>query len=305
VAIDSQGRTVVAVTSRGELVVWDIASGEVTVTLADETVVLMSVAISAEEARIVAGGNDGTLRFWAAERSEQLVSIDTAAQRIPFVSFSLDGERLVAGTPESVVLLETGPPPGGFASRALAHEARRLVNELYAELEFAEDVEAHLLAHRDLPADIRGEALDLVRLRGDHIGWLNSDAILGYRVTDLAPEEQQRILRKIELVNRLLPDHPEYVASLAKCQYRAGRFREALGNLDRAGRLYLEAGEERPFDDLAFVAMAHWKLGDRAAARAMMQRLESLEESFDQEIEVWNHVIYDEARALTGRGVGG
>jgi tetratricopeptide (TPR) repeat protein len=129
---------------------------------------------------------------------------------------------------------------------------------------------------------------------------LNSDAILGYRVTDLAPGEQQRILRKIDLVNRFRPSHPEYVANLGKCQYRAGKFREALENLERAGQLYLKVGEDRPPDDLAFIAMAHWKLGERAAARAALQRLEPLAKEFDGEINPWNRVVYEEARALIG-----
>jgi len=82
--------------------------------------------------------------------------------------------------------------------------------------------------------------------------------------------------REIDLVNSLQPGVPEYVATLGKCRYRAGRAREALEHLARARGLYRAAGRDAPPEDLAFTAMALWRLGNRDEAGRSMRELESL-----------------------------
>jgi serine/threonine protein kinase/WD40 repeat protein len=300
VTFDAGCRRIAAVTSAGEMTVWDVASDERFAAVVEEGVVLQSVAFAPDGERIVAGADDGKLWFWDARTYERTVTLQAELFSALFVRFSPDGSTLIAVGGDGVVLLETGPPPVGLAARALTHEALRLVNTLYNELTFAEDVTRRLQADHDLPDDVRAEALDQVRIRGDHIGWLNSDVVLGYRNKVLPPEERRLILRKIELVNRLWPDHPEYVANLGKSQYRAGMYQRALASLRRARELYRDSGQDLRPEDWAFITMAQWQLGEKQDAGETMQHLKALMADLHDEAKPWNRLFYEEAMSLIG-----
>jgi serine/threonine protein kinase/WD40 repeat protein len=298
VAFDAGGQRIAAVTSAGELAVWNLTSKERLASAVHDLDALQSAAFAPDGERIVTGGAGGKLRFWDTQTYEPVVALETGLFNGAFVAFSPNGSTVVGVGSDGLILLETGPPPVGFAARARAHEARYVVNRLYNELNFAEDVMKRLRAAEDLSEDVRAAALELVRIRGDHIGWLNSDATIGYRAKELSPESQQLILRKIERVNRLWPDQPEYVANLGKCQYRAGMHREALANVLRARELYRESGQDLKPEDWAFIAMAHWRLGERKEARETMRHVATLMADLQDEVEPWNRLFYEEAVSL-------
>jgi len=300
VAVDRSGRRVAAVDSTGGTTIWDVSTGQRLAILVDEDVLVRAVAFLPEGDGVVVGGDDGRLRFWDI-RSQHL-ELQLRANRWPVLAlrFSADGNSLFSGALVDVALLETVPPPGGFAPRTQAREAVRIVDDLFGRLGFVEDVLSQIESDRGMSEDTRRVALRLARIRGDHVGWLNSDAIIGYRNKSLPQGELVSVLRKIELVNRLRPDYPEYVANLGKCQYRAGRYVEALSNLGRAGDLVSRAGTSLEPEDLAFVAMAHWKLGDQEAAKEAMLILERAMASHGDDAEPWNRMFYEEAKAVLG-----
>ena len=276
VALDAAGERLAAVTSGGEMVVWNIAGGRRIVSATHENVAFRSVVFSPSGKRVVAGGTDGKLRFFDAGDRLHEVALESGLADVRFLSFINEGNTLLAGGEDAMVLLETGPPPEGFEARARAREARTIVDDLYGELTFSADVARALRANASLPGDVRGAALELVRARGDHVAWLNGDAVYAYRTRGLPAEELVVLQRKIELVNRLQPGVPEYVANLGKCQYRSGLHRDALANLGRARALYRQAGGNTPLEDLAFAVMAHWRLGRHDGAKQAMRELEAL-----------------------------
>jgi hypothetical protein len=187
-----------AVTQRGERLISET----------HDNVAFRSVGFSPVGTRVVAGGSTGTLRFF-----DLMDRLQTSSW--------IRGE-------DALVLPGTGPPAEGFEARARAREARTVVDDLFASLTFSEDVAAALKANTTLPTDVRRRAFDLVRARGNHIGWLNDDAVHGYRNRRHSREELALLLRKIELVNRLQPDVPDYAANLGKGQCHAGLQGEAL-----------------------------------------------------------------------------
>jgi WD40 repeat protein/predicted Ser/Thr protein kinase len=276
VALDVWGERLAAVSSRGRMLAWEVATGALIGNEARENVALHAVAFSPDGKRVVFEGRDGRLRFCAPGDHVHDLVLDSGLEDVVTLRFFHDGSTLLLGNEEALVLLETGPPPEGFEARARAREARETVNRLYAELIFAEDVAERLRVDATLPDDRRRAALELVRARGDHVGWLNSDVIRGIRNRGLSGSSLELLLRKIERVDRLQPDVAEYVANLGKCRYRAGRYAEALASLARADELRRSAGVAASIEDLAFTAMAQWRIGDRQAARRSLRRLEGL-----------------------------
>jgi len=72
-------------------------------------------------------------------------------------------------------------------------------------------------------------------------------------------------------IGRLAPDRQEHRIGLGAALCRAGQYREAIESLGRADRL--DKGSPAV---LAFLAMAHHQLGQRAQARADLARLREL-----------------------------
>lgn len=98
-----------------------------------------SVVFSPAGERVVSGASDGSIRFHDLAGSLSATTLEPGLSSVLGLAFTPAGETLVVGGWEASVLLETGPPRGGFARRALAREARERVNEAFAELESSED----------------------------------------------------------------------------------------------------------------------------------------------------------------------
>ncbi len=301
VAFDALGERLTAVTSAGETAVWDLRRGERLGGETHEHLLPGAVAFSPSGRRVVAAGRDGTLSFEDPAGRLNDLFLGSGLSDVSSLTFTPDGRTLVAGGPKGFVLLETGPPPGGFEARSRIREARRVLDELYAEVGLSEEVTRRLLADAKLPGDVRLAALEMARSRGDHLGWLQSDAITSYRTTTLSAPERRFALRKIELANRLRPDHPEFVATLGICQHRAGLYREALETLARARKLHRASGKELPIEARAFVTMAHQRQGETDAARRAMRDLESRLAEHPEEADVRVLGSIEEARAAVGR----
>jgi hypothetical protein len=74
---------------------------------------------------------------------------------------------------------------------------------------------------------------------------------------------------------RVAPDCAECFRVLGVAQYRAGKWEDALASLARSTSLDETHGTPAPVD-LAFTAMAHFKLGHTDEARSVLASLERL-----------------------------
>jgi tetratricopeptide (TPR) repeat protein len=72
---------------------------------------------------------------------------------------------------------------------------------------------------------------------------------------------------------RLTPDNGSYLNTLGVAQYRVGDYQSALATLTRSEKLNA-VFYKGPFPgDLAFLAMAHHRLGQKEQAQSMLKRL--------------------------------
>jgi WD40 repeat protein len=89
-------------------------------------------------------------------------------------------------------------------------------------------------------------------------------------------EAYQLALRQAEAACRLSPRNHSYLAGLGVARYRTGQYPEALDTLTRSEQLHRdERGSTSPVH-LAFLALAHHRLGRGKEARAYLVRLRDL-----------------------------
>jgi hypothetical protein len=114
---------------------------------------------------------------------------------------------------------------------------------------------------------------NLAEARNDEAMRLNSASWQIVASPDRSEEAYARALRDAEAASQLLPEDGMILNTLSVAQFRAGRFAKALETLIRSDALNsASAGWSIPAD-LAFIAMAHHRLGHDSAAREALGRL--------------------------------
>jgi WD40 repeat protein len=92
------------------IVVWDLAAGSKTQTLAGHTGPVLSLAFSADGAQLLSGSADKNLRLWTLAGGAS-VAVDVG-QDIQAVAFALEGKRVAAACGDFLIRLYTIPAAG-------------------------------------------------------------------------------------------------------------------------------------------------------------------------------------------------
>jgi tetratricopeptide (TPR) repeat protein len=87
------------------------------------------------------------------------------------------------------------------------------------------------------------------------------------------PAQFLRALRLAEAACRTDPNNRDILNTLGVAQYRAGQYRSALTALARSDELNSKEPRGSDPGDLAFLAMAHFRLGELEKANAALGRL--------------------------------
>jgi Flp pilus assembly protein TadD len=139
-----------------------------------------------------------------------------------------------------------------------------------------EDVLEYLRRDATLSAPLRQEALALA---ADH----TPDAEQLFRASwdvvrkggeDLAT--YRKALRQAEEACRLKPDDGDIVNTLGVAQYRVGQFAKAVETLSRSDKLNAAQNKGSIPGDLAFLAMAYNRLGQKEKAQEVFVRLQEI-----------------------------
>ncbi|MBI3466590.1 MAG: protein kinase [Planctomycetes bacterium] len=102
---------------------------------------------------------------------------------------------------------------------------------------------------------------------------LNNAAWLIIREADRSVEEYRRALGDAEKVCRLVPDNGVYLNTLGIARYRVGQYEYAAVTLRLSDQFNSKAfGQSHPAD-LAFLAMAHHRIGHAEEAQKLLDRL--------------------------------
>jgi tetratricopeptide (TPR) repeat protein len=178
----------------------------------------------------------------------------------------------------------------------LVHQqAPGLVASLFGKPIFKREVLQSIRTNKAISEEVRQEALGLVE------NWHGFPFGLAHASRETVakpgadPAAKRLALLRAEEACRLAPDNGVCLNTLGLAQYRLGHFKQAVETLSRSKELNFNGSLPA---DLAFLAMAHWRLGEKDKAK---DYLNLLRESVKKPLWVGHpeaHAFLREAEAL-------
>ena len=251
--------------------IWDTASGQEIQSLEGHIFGVYSVAFSPDGKRLASVSADKTVKVWDVISGQETLSLNGHALGVSCVAFSPDGLRLASGSYDSTVRVWDARP--WTPQLRIEQEARNLIRHLYAGLGLKAAVIERIKQDPTLAADVRQQALKMTKRWQEDPRWLNltSWSVVGRK--DASPESYALALRQAEVACRLEPDNGTFINTLGVALYRNGRFEEALDSLTRSDKINSAViGGHHP-EDLLFLAMVYYKLGQQEKAHALLAKL--------------------------------
>jgi eukaryotic-like serine/threonine-protein kinase len=112
------------------------------------------------------------------------------------------------------------------------------------------------------------------------------------------PKTYQRALRYAETACRLKPGTGFYLNTVGVAQFRSGRYADAVATLLQSDQINRkEQGSSIPAD-IAFLAMAYYRLGQTQEATAYLERLRTLMKDPKRTQNAEDKAFLGEAEAL-------
>jgi len=272
-AFSPDGSSLVAVGSDESTTIWDTATGENPGVLMDHDGPMRAVAFSPVGSRFATASDDRTIRIREAKSGDTLLILRGHTDDVLSLAFSADGSRLLSGSADGTARIwETG----GRDERRLRRleetrwreEATPLVEALFAEHLFLEDVLEALRAEPDLEAGLRDAALTIAALRAPELMSRLSETVT--LAPGLDPELYDRARRLAEDVRVLAPGNDRYLLTAGMAEYRTGHYPESRAilededlaeSLPDASLTIPIPGTSREAARLLFLAMAYERTG--------------------------------------------
>ena len=277
-----------------DLRLWNLESGELVRKLHGHGEP-SALDVSPDGRRLVSGCWDNSVILWDLERGE-VISLPGHLSPIGAVAFAPSGDRIASVSFDGTHRLwdsshprEREEPRSRAARNRRWHaEAEELVRSIEQRHITVEDRLGALAAVSPLDSRIRDAAARLIRLDDQDPRELAAAAQELAASSDRVPDEYLAALRAAEKAVKLWPGDPALAGPLGVCQYRMGRWGEALASFGRAGQ---EAG----ITALAFTVMALAKSGMDEPAAETLERLFLVFDRADVETQQQLGPLLDEA----------
>jgi WD40 repeat protein len=292
-AFSPDGTRLASATRGWTIKVWDARTGQPLPPFEGNTALIGALAFTPDGRRLASASEDGMVKLWDVEARQEALLLRGHISAAHCVAFSSDGTRLATGDLDSKGRLWDARP--WTPDAAIEREAVGLLDSLFAKPLPRADIIAYLRDAPTIRPRARQLALSLVdpyhEETDSEIYHRESWALV--RQPYLNSFQYRFALLQAEHACRLAPDRQDYRIGLGAALYRAEHYREAIETLGGADRLDKDSPAR-----LAFLAMAHHKLGQHEQARAVLARLRAL---FDQPHRAKDAEAFDlmhEAEAL-------
>jgi WD domain, G-beta repeat len=269
----------------GEIKVFELPDGREVHSLRGHVYGVYQVVFSPDGSRLASVSCDGAAKVWDTATGQELFSYQNRTARtagaetladlrmdaLQALAFSPDGRSLALGCRNSkVVVLEgVAPPPELLIQR----EAYRLVAAGFDRLVVEPAVLDHLRSSAPLSEPVRTEALARAQRYHQDSGSLNDAGWAVVSRADATAEAYRRALLQAEEACRLAPEKGELLNTLGVALYRVGDFQAAQEKLTESDRVQAPRYKGSHPADLAFLAMAQFRLGQKDQARTTLTRL--------------------------------
>jgi WD40 repeat protein/serine/threonine protein kinase len=312
-AFSPNGARIVTASSDHTARVWDASSAEEAAVLRGHEDGVVSAAFSPDSLRILTASEDKTAGVWDAASGRELAVLRGHEGGVASAAFSPDGSRIITASLDGTARVWDSVPyrqrfPAIERTRRAADKMAPWVRSRLDAGETPEAVRAEALADRSLSAEERTAACARVqamlsaqarRVEADRAEAAKLNVSAWYLVR-FPPEGAQDAARAVEDARKameLAPGDALILNTLGIALFRAGEYQEALKTLtvSAAGNT---AGADGPHPaDWAFIAMAHWKLGHEADARAALVKFQQLCEGKrwkeNEEVLEWRQELGD------------
>jgi WD40 repeat protein len=256
---------------------WDAASGQELRTLKGHASAVWDIAFSPDGGRLASASLDGTVKLWDARpwtpelrrQREALGLVEDLCPKSASKEQVIEHIRADKGVTEdvhqkAVSLLDDYWP------RHIRAEANTVVDRLFGDGLLRADVLEKARADRTFRDVVRQQALALAEQEPENAEALNRRSRLLVRRPDAMAEEYRAALRLAEAASQVEPETGSYLTTLGIAQYRTGKYADALATLTRAEGLHAAGSDPA---DLAFLTLAHARLGHKQEAQAYRRRL--------------------------------
>jgi WD40 repeat protein len=279
VAFSPDGRLLAAGGRDGVVRAWDLHNGQVLRTLRGHVSPVRHVAFSPDGGWMVSGDDKGEIKLWDGRPLTDALRAEREARAwLDWLHADPDARPDV---PARLLVDLTLPDAARRKALALAplyaegqivRAAQRLVEDLAARPLLRKEILEEL--RRPVGDEtVRQKALAYAEFYQDDPLRLNDASWEVVRRPGRGADEYARALGAAQAVCRLRPDYGPYLNTLGVAYCRTGQWQLAMETLTRAERLNAKAfGASLPAD-LAFLAMACHRLGQRDKARAQLARL--------------------------------
>jgi tetratricopeptide (TPR) repeat protein len=222
------------------------------------------VAFSPDGRRLASAG-DGTVRLWDTAGGQEVLTLQGGTS----VAFSPDGRRLASAWGDNTVKV--------WETRVSAQDLRQrelvgLVRDRLDQLLLHSEVLAGLRKDPLLDDADRAIVLELVEAHKENPEQLNNAAWGVVEAPGKGREAYALALRQAQAAVQNAPGDGHILNTLGVAYYRVGDYAKALEALRQAEKLNTTKEGPSPAD-LAFLAMAQHRLGQKEQATATLRRL--------------------------------
>jgi hypothetical protein len=270
------GRRLASASEDGTVRIWDTASGRETATLRGGRGRVRFVAFAPDGQTLASASGDGAVQLWDAApltperrvhreaiglvrllvgRSASSADLRDRIRRDPTVSEQVRGRALELAD--------------GHWHDHMRRQVELWVGRLLAEGRLLDEVEEVIRGLRVHAPEIQSRTLEAFRRSTKAWDATNDASWKVAREPGREPSVYLLALRRAESVCRYAPENGLYLNTLGVAQYRAGLYRDTVATLTRSNTLN---GGRAPAD-LAFLAMAHHRLGQTLAAHQALAQL--------------------------------